>query len=70
MSNIAEGEGKIIGYTIIKRNENTPKAVLYIEDEKKHRKVIYSFDKNFINLLMEEEWVGKKVEFIDGQVIP
>ena len=70
LSDIAEGEGEIIGYTIIEGSEHASKAVLYLDDEKKHRKVVSSFDKNFINLLMEEEWVGKKVEFIDGQVIP
>ena len=67
LSNIVEGEGEIIGYTIIEVSENAPKAVLYLDDEKKHRKVVSSFDKNFINLLMEEEWVGKKVKFKDGQ---
>jgi len=70
LSNIAEGEGEIIGYTIIEGSEHTPKAVLYLDDEKKHRKVVSSSDKNFINLLMEEEWVGKKVKFKDGQAIP
>ncbi len=70
LSNIAEGEGEIIGYTIIEESEYASKAVLYLDDEKKHRKVVSSFDKNFINLLMEEEWVGKKVRFKDGQVTP
>ena len=70
LSNIAEGEGEIIGYTIIEGSENAPKAVLYLDDEMKHRKVVSSFDKNFINLLMEEEWVGKKVKFKDGQATP
>ena len=70
LSNIAEGEGEIIGYTIIQGSDNAPKAVLYLDDEKKHRKVVSSLDKNFINLLVEEEWVGKKVKFKDGQVVP
>ena len=70
LSNIAEGEGEIIGYTIIEVSEHASKAVLYLDDEKKHRKVVSSFDKNFINLLMEEEWVGKKVKFKDGQATP
>ena len=70
LSNIAEGEGEIIGYTIIEGNEHASKAVLYLDDEKKHRKVVSSLDKNFINLLMEEEWVGKKVKFKDGQATP
>ena len=69
LSSITEGEGEIIGYTIIRGSENVPKAVLYIDDEMKDRKVVSSYDKIFINLLMEEEWVGKKVKFKDGQVI-
>ena len=70
LSDIAEGEGVIIGYTIIEGSEHASKAVLYLDDEMKHRKVVSSFDKNFINLLMEEEWVGKKVKFKDGQATP
>ena len=70
LSNISEGKGEIIGYTIIEGSENAAKAVLYLDDEKKHRKVVSSMDKNFINLLMEEEWVGKKVKFKDGQATP
>ena len=70
LSNISEGKGEIIGYTIIEGNENAAKAVLYLDDEKKHRKVVSSMDKNFINLLMEEEWVGKILKFKDGQAIP
>ncbi len=69
LSNLTEGEGEIIGYTIIVESENAPKAVFYLDDEKKHRKVVSSCNKNLINLLMEEEWVGKKVNFKDGQVV-
>ena len=69
LSSITEGEGEIIGYTIIEEGESAQKAVLYIDDEKKDRKVVSSYDKIFINLLMEEEWVGKKVKFKDGQVV-
>ena len=69
LSNIAEGKGEIIGYTIIEESEHASKAVLYLDDEKKHRKVVSSFDKNFINLLMEKEWVGKKVGFRAGQIV-
>ena len=70
LSDITEGEGEIIGYTIVEESENVSKAVLYLDDEKKHRKVVSSLDENFINLLMEEEWVGKKVKFKDGQATP
>ena len=69
LSDITEGEGEIIGYTIVEGIENVLKAVLYLDDEKKHRKVVSSLDKNFINLLMEEEWVGRKVKFKDGQIV-
>ena len=69
LSNITEGEGEIIGYTVIEESENAQKAVLYLDDEKKHRKVVSSHDKEFINLLLEKEWVGKKVGFKAGQVV-
>ena len=69
LSTITEGEGEIIGYTIIEEDESAQKAVLYVDDEKKDRKVVSSHNKIFINLLMEEEWVGKKVKFKDGQVV-
>ena len=69
LSSITEGEGEIIGYTIIEEGESAQKAVLYIDDEKKDRKVVSSHNKIFINLLMEEEWVGKRVKFKDGQVV-
>ena len=69
LSNITEGEGEIIGYTVIEGSKNAPKAVLYLDDEKKQRKVISSLNTIFINLLMEEEWVGKKVKFKDGQAV-
>ncbi len=69
LSSITEGEGEIIGYTIIEEGESALKAVLYINDEKKDRKVVSSHNKIFINLLMEEEWVGKRVKFKDGQVV-
>jgi acetyl-CoA C-acetyltransferase len=69
LSSITEGEGEIIGYTIVGASKSAQKAVLYIDDKKKDRKVVSSYDKIFINLLMEEEWVGKKVKFKDGQVV-
>ena len=69
LSNITEGEGEIIGYTVIEESVNAQKAVLYLDDEKKHRKVVSSHDKEFINLLLEKEWVGKKVGFKAGQIV-
>jgi len=69
LSKISEGEGEIIGYTVFEESKNILKAVLYLEDEKRHRKVISSRDKNFICLLKEEEWVGKRIKFKNGQVV-
>ena len=69
LSKISEGEGEIIGYTVFEESKNILKAVLYLEDEVKHRKVVSSRDKNFISLLKEEEWVGKPIKFKNGQVV-
>jgi len=69
LSDISQGEGEIIGYTIFEESKNILKAVLYLEDEVKHRKVVSSRDKNFISLLKEEEWVGKSIKFKNGQVV-
>ena len=69
LSDISQGEGEIIGYTVFEESKNILKAVLYLEDEKKHRKVVSSRDKNFISLLKEEEWVGKSIKFKNGQVV-
>ena len=54
---------------MIEESVNAQKAVLYLDDEKKHRKVVSSHDKEFINLLLEKEWVGKKVRFKAGQIV-
>ena len=54
---------------VIEKSKNAQKAVLYLDDEKKHRKVVSSHDKEFINLLLEKEWVGKKVGFKAGQIV-
>ena len=69
LSDISQGEGEIIGYTIFEESKNILKAVLYLEDEVKHRKVVSTRDKNFISLLKEEEWVGKRIKFKNGQVV-
>ena len=69
LSDISQGEGEIIGYTVFEESKNILKAVLYLEDEKKHRKVVSSRDKSFISLLKEEEWVGKSIKFKNGQVV-
>ena len=42
--------------------------IVYIDIEKIMQQSVAG--KNFINLLMEEEWVGKKIKFKDGQATP
>ena len=62
LSNHSNGEGKIIGYTIINK-ENTSKAIMYIDTSDNKRKLITSSDKTIIGLMEREEWVGKKIKF-------
>ena len=53
--------------TLFEKNEGV-KAVIYAEDSNLHRKVITSIDKDVINNLGEEEWVGKKISFKNNQL--
>ena len=69
LSNIDEGEGVIVGYTIFKNDKGTPIAILYVEDQAQRRKILSSNQNNFLNMLKKEEWVGRKVKFKDGKVI-
>ena len=69
MSNIDEGEGEIVGYTVFKNDKDTSMAVLYVEDQAKHRKILSSNQNNFLKMLQKEEWVGRKVKFKNGMVI-
>jgi len=67
LSNLKEGAGKVLGYTVLPKNDvNNKKAVIYIEDLNRARKVIISYDKKIIQNMGEEEWVGKLVNFKDN----
>ena len=68
LSDLEEGEGKIIGYTII-NIEGTNKAIMYIDTLNNKRKLITSSDKTIINLMEKKEWVGKKIKFKENQLI-
>ena len=68
LSDLEEGEGKIIGYTII-NIEGTNKAIMYIDTLNDKRKLITSSDKTIINLMEKKEWVGKKIKFKENQLI-
>ena len=69
LSNIDEGEGVIVGYTIFNNDKDVPIAVLYVEDQVKRRKILSSNQNNFLKMLEKEEWVGRKVKFKNGKVI-
>ena len=69
ISNQQKGEGRIIGYTIIKK-DGLSKAIMFLSttnDEK--RKLITSSDESIIKLMEKKEWVGKKVYFEKNQLI-
>jgi hypothetical protein len=36
---------------------------MYIEDINRNRKVLISYDKDILNKMREEEWVGKSINF-------
>ena len=68
ISDLKHGEGKIIGYTIIK-NKNTPKAIMFLNTNDKKRKLITSNDINVIHSMEREEWVGKIIKFKKNQLV-
>ena len=63
ISSETSGEGNIIGYTVIKNEESVKKAVIYIEDVNKNRNIITSENKEVIESMEINEWVGKWVKF-------
>jgi len=67
LSNDVNGDGIIIGYTVLKRN--TTKAIIYLNTADNKRKLITSSDKTIIELMESEEWVGKKVNFKKDQLV-
>jgi acetyl-CoA C-acetyltransferase len=63
------GEGKIIGYTIIKKNTHS-KAIMYLNiSGGKKRKLITSSDESIIKSMESEEWVKRKVYFKNNQLV-
>ena len=68
MSAQNEGEAKVLGCTTLFEKNEGVKAVIYAEDSNLHRKVITSMDKDIIQNIGEEEWVGKKIHFKNNQL--
>ena len=69
LSSKLDGEGKIVGYTFFESKDQNPIAVLYLEDDDNHRKVVTSNKLDFIDLLRDQEWVGKRISFRKNQVV-
>jgi len=64
----SNGSAKVVGYTFYPENDSKLKAVLYLEDEKKFRKVVTSSNPEFIKLLEIEDWVGRYIKFKENLV--
>ena len=64
----SHGSAKVVGYTFYRDTDMSFKAVLYIEDEKKSRKVVTSKKPEFIKRLKIEDWVGKYIKYNENQV--
>ena len=59
------GYGLVLGYTVLHSKNSAVKGVLYIEDENKKRKLITTSDKLIMKSMESEEWVGKKIQFLN-----
>ena len=69
LSSDTSGEGNIIGYTIIKNEDEVKKAVIYIQSVKDDRNIITSKNKEVIRSMETSEWVGKWIKFKNSQLV-
>ncbi len=65
ISDLTNGYGLVLGYTVLHSKNSAVKGVLYIEDENKKRKLITTSDKLIMKSMENEEWVGKKIQFLN-----
>ena len=68
LSNKKDGNGKIIGYTVLNDKNSTKKAVIYVEDISGKRNIIRSYDNEVINKMENNEWVGRNITYKDLQL--
>ena len=68
LSNKKDGDGKIIGYTVLNDKNSSKKAVIYIEDISGKRNIIRSYDNEVINRMENNEWVGRNITYKDLQL--
>ena len=69
MSNLNQGEAKIIGCTTLYKDLNPLKAIFYAEDSQGHRLVLTSNKEKIIKQAEEEECIGLKVNFLNDQLL-
>ena len=65
LSGLSNGYGLVLGCTVLYSKNSAVKGVLYIEDENKKRKLITTSDKLIMKSMEGEEWVGKKIQFLN-----
>ena len=68
LSDQKSGSGKIIGYTIHMR-DNVNKAIIFVDTDNNKRKLITSSNRNIINEMQNTEWVGKRINFSEDQLV-
>ena len=68
LSDQKSGSGIIIGYTIHIRDD-VNKAIMFVDTDDKKRKLITSSDRNIINEMQNTEWVGKRINFSEDQLV-
>jgi acetyl-CoA C-acetyltransferase len=69
MSDLMKGEAMVIGYTTMYEKLNPIKAVFYAEDSQGHRLVLTSNEEKIIKQVEEKECVGKKIKFLNKQLV-
>ena len=69
MSELKQGNAKVIGCTTLYEKINPKKAVFYAEDSQGHRLVLTSNDNELITKVEEEECVGQKINFLNKHVL-
>ena len=68
MSSVQDGEAAVLGCTVLYEKHEPLKAVFYAEDFNGARKVLTSNNKEIIQSVGAEEWVGKKIKFLNNQL--
>ena len=49
--------------------DNVNKAIMFVDTENNKRKLITSSNRNIINEMQNTEWVGKRINFSEDQLV-